>query len=299
MIAKDNSEAAKYYVRHKKGVLPLHYPIDGRCSCGNPDCSSAAKHPIAQLVPNGAKDASIDVEIIGNWWRQYPLANIGLNVGKSRLLVIDIDPAHGGDLRNLPLTRAGAYTTMVRTGGLGWHLYYEAPPNLNISNSNKRCPAGIDIRAGEGAYVVAPPSQHASGRYYQFVRGREPWNLAPQPLPISLLPILTIKDEPVQRTEPINMPVGNHHVYAEKALQNELDRLAQAKEGSRNATLNTAAFSLGQLVGAGLLSRSEVETVLTQAAKSIGLGETETYKTLQSGLEAGINTPRRQLPDLR
>src|SRR5690242_9321123 len=41
-------------------VLPLHYMRDGQCSCGKRDCPSPAKHPLARLVPNGFKDATID-----------------------------------------------------------------------------------------------------------------------------------------------------------------------------------------------------------------------------------------------
>ena len=88
------------------------------------------------------------------------------------------------------------------------------------------------------------------------------------------------------------------HPYVQAILQYELERLAQAKEGYRNQTLNIAAFALGQLVAANLMPRTEVEGLLTQAARSLGLEEQEIQKTIHSGLEAGIRNPRRWWPDL-
>ncbi|MCB0176121.1 MAG: bifunctional DNA primase/polymerase [Anaerolineae bacterium] len=289
-----NYKAAKYYAQLGWSVLPLHWPEGRGCSCHRPDCASIGKHPRTEA---GAYDANTDPDQIFQWWQRWPQANIGLNVGRTGLVVIDIDPAHGGHIRDLPLSTTERCTTTVTTGGNGIHYYFTAPLRLAISNSNKRCPPGIDVRAGDGAYVVAPLSRHASGQRYQFVRGREPWNSPPLSLPTSLLSILTIKNEPTQRSEPPHIPEGARHPYAEKALQDEVGRLAQAREGIRNTTLNAVAFSLGQLVGVGLLNRTEVEHQLMQVAHSIGLGETETFKTLQSGLEAGIRTPRRQWPE--
>src|SRR5581483_12084183 len=62
--------------------------------------------------------------------------------------------------------------------------------------------------------------------------------------------------------------------------------------GCRNHTLNRAAFSLGQLVGAGALDAAEVETHLLAAATGIGLGEREARRTIASGLVAGTRHPR-------
>jgi hypothetical protein len=66
----------------------------------------------------------------------------------------------------------------------------------------------------------------------------------------------------------------------------------------RNHALNTAAFRLGQLVGAGLLTREEAEATLTAAAVEAGLGQDprqvgEIPRTIASGLNAGIRNPRR------
>jgi hypothetical protein len=71
-----------------------------------------------------------------------------------------------------------------------------------------------------------------------------------------------------------------------------LERLAQALSGTRNDSLNRAAFALGQLVAEG--ARDEVETAaaLTQAGQDLGLGLTECERTVASGLSAGMEQPR-------
>lgn len=53
----------------------------------------------------------------------------------------------------------------VKTGGGGLHIFY-AIEGLSIKNRVNIYP-GIDIR-GEGGYVVAPPSLHASGSRYEW-----------------------------------------------------------------------------------------------------------------------------------
>ena len=73
----------------------------------------------------------------------------------------------------------------------------------------------------------------------------------------------------------------------------EGNNVRAAVDGTRNNTLFRAAFNLGQLVGAGLIGRGGVESELIDAALSVGLGEREVLRTLKSGMDAGIEKPRR------
>jgi putative DNA primase/helicase len=84
--------------------------------------------------------------------------------------------------------------------------------------------------------------------------------------------------------------------YARSALEKELARVALAPTGERNTALNRAAFSLGTLVGAGLLLRQEVEQSLSAEALRAGLTEAETKATVRSGLDAGAARPRQVPP---
>ena len=87
-----------------------------------------------------------------------------------------------------------------------------------------------------------------------------------------------------------------HDPYATAALRNEIGALMLATEGHRNTQLNRSAFAMGQLVSAGILDQCEVETQLLNSARAIGLGEREALATIQSGIEAGLKSPR-QIPD--
>jgi hypothetical protein len=146
-------------------VLPLHTIMNGLCTCGNPSCSSPAKHP---RTPHGVKDATTDEAIIRRWWTQWPDANIGIATGAiSNLVVLDIDPRHGGN-ESLEQWKTQYGTDFLNTltsctGGGGLHLLY-SHPGVPIKNRVGIAP-GIDIR-GDGGYIVAPPSLHISGQRY-------------------------------------------------------------------------------------------------------------------------------------
>lgn len=80
--------------------------------------------------------------------------------------------------------------------------------------------------------------------------------------------------------------------YAKRALELETARVVLAPVGSRNDTLNKAAFALGQLVAGGVLSRSDVEEALTHAASRAGLSGIEVSSTIRSGIDGGTKEPR-------
>lgn len=83
--------------------------------------------------------------------------------------------------------------------------------------------------------------------------------------------------------------------YARQALALESGAVALAPQGERNNKLNRAAFSLGQFVTAGHLTRYEVVAALTLAGKRAGLADREIEATIESGLAAGGLQPR-QIP---
>lgn len=81
--------------------------------------------------------------------------------------------------------------------------------------------------------------------------------------------------------------------YAIAALERECDQVARAGEGARNDTLNTAAYSLGQLVASGHLSGQVVLERLTAAATDAGLPLGEIQRTAPRAIRDGAKRPRR------
>lgn len=170
---------ALHYASFGWRVFPLHTILDGRCTCGNVNCTSPGKHPYGALAPSGAKDATTDPAIIANWFGNGKPLNIAICAGEgSGLVILDVDPAHGGSksLANLE-SKYGKMpdTAEVMTGGGGKHFYFKHPGG-NIRNSAGTLGDGLDVR-GHNGYVVAPPSMHISGNEYRWKidpRGKQP-----------------------------------------------------------------------------------------------------------------------------
>ena len=124
------------------------------------------------LISENLKQSSIDIPQITEWWKRYPFANIGLDCGKSGLIVLDIDPRHGGDktLKGLQILygKFDLQTKTVKTPGGGNHYYFSAeyPPGYIVPRTGADIfdGGGIDIRA-KGGYVVLPPSILPTGVY--------------------------------------------------------------------------------------------------------------------------------------
>ncbi|TJV27674.1 MAG: AAA family ATPase, partial [Mesorhizobium sp.] len=84
--------------------------------------------------------------------------------------------------------------------------------------------------------------------------------------------------------------------YVNVALESEMTRLATAVVGNRGSQLNSSAYALGQLVGAGVLSREIAEGELYRGAAANGVlqkdGEKQTRTRIKRGLDDGIKVPR-------
>ncbi len=132
--------------------------------------------PLAGKVPrnrNGLTSASTDVLVVGEWWRRWPDANVGIVTGAaSGYVVLDVDgPAGLRSLAELERRRGKLRTAQVLTGSGGWH-YWFLFPDESVRNSAGVLGEGLDVR-GEGGYVVAPPSVHESGNVYKWTRELE------------------------------------------------------------------------------------------------------------------------------
>ena len=275
-------EAALWYARLGWSVVPLHTPRRGpsdlSCSCLHVHCSSPGKHP---RIRRGVREASEDVRRIAEWWRRWPDANIGLRTGVV-FDAIDID-GQDGLLAFGEHQRQRISGPRVRTGN-GLHILVRVTGYGNRAGVVEH----VDYRGANG-YIVAPPSNHASGRRYTWLPGRpgEPLPEAPEWL------VDRLKPRVVERhTGQWSRPVGNLSRYGRKALDGECLKVATAPEGQWNDTTNAAAFSLGQLVAAGALPMNLVESELYSACAARGHATVEAERTIASGLAAGLRQPR-------
>ncbi|WP_285686341.1 bifunctional DNA primase/polymerase [Actinoplanes sp. NBRC 103695] len=272
--------AALAHARHGIPVVPVHAPAaDGGCSCGRPGCDRPGKHP---LLRHGLRDASTDPRRIEMWWDRWPTANLGLVTGVV-MDVADVDSVTGWHALRHLFGGAIPAGPEVRTGGGGWHFWFRP---LGYGNRVRLLP-GLDWR-GAGGYVIAPPSRHASGSAYSWVR--RPGGV----LPDASDTLRELVRGPAY--EPPGGAIGHPERYAEAALTASVERVANAPAGTRNDTLNRAAFRLGRLVGGGLLRSADVRRELETAAWRCGLGRAETRATIHSGLTAGMRSPAIPAP---
>lgn len=267
-------EAALNYAGRGWHVFPVHTPTKGVCSCGDKACQNVGKHP---RTPGGYKEATTDAARIRSWWKRWPEANIGIACAPSGLVVIDVDPRHGGvqtwdriqgdhALRETPICATGGHAE-------GRHIYMRKPDRKLAGTLGP----GVDVKLN--GYVIAPPSLHASGRRYAW--RIEPNGKAPIDMPDWVKPMAGIT---IEQTDP-----------TAQACRTILDRwlraVETAREGERNNTLNKAAYVIGGILHLGKLSESEVAEALTQVAQHVGLDETETERTIRSGLAGGKAKP--------
>ena len=156
------------YRAHGFSTCPAHtITSEGFCTCRQTDCNSPGKHPRVNWSAYQHRHPTSEEWLI--WSRRWsnPSPNVAIVTGKiSGIVVIDIDPRHGGDESWADLCKElklDIDTPTVLTGGGGRHLYFRHP-GVEIRNATNVRP-GIDVR-GDGGYVIAPPSTHRSGDIY-------------------------------------------------------------------------------------------------------------------------------------
>jgi hypothetical protein len=191
-LAKVLCAAAVEYAEHHWKVFPLRgkapaipraHPrfflvatsacVEGLATVPNPlrDCRGGCGQ-----FGHGLYDATYDVDTVTGWWTgPYAWANIGARIPES-MLMIDIDPRHGGlDSWAGLMRRYGAFPTCLMTisgrGDGGCHLYVRRPPAIL---SPRRLGPGIDLKTSTGYAVTAPSIHPDTGVPYTLVDGPVP-----------------------------------------------------------------------------------------------------------------------------
>ena len=245
---------------------------------------------------HGFTDATVDPDRIISWFADRPDHNVAVATGAvSGLVVIDVDPGGSSPLRGL-IAEHGPLpaTAVVHTPRGGWHGFYAHPGGRVRCSAGKIAP-NVDIRA-DGGYVVAPPSIVDGKRY---LWREEPWPGPPTlaTLPdawIELLraPVRDVRPPPRPTPPPALIALSLRHVaWARKIVNDELQTVAGAPDGTRNDTLNRASFRLGQLAAAGVLEADPARNALEISAQACGLPPGEARRTIGSGFASGLNEP--------
>lgn len=228
----------------------------------------------------GFHDASTDSATAVDAWTSKPAANVGVATGAvSGLVVIDVDPGGDATVEALKRTLGPLPATLVALTPRGAHAYFRHP-GVEVRSSAGRLGPGVDVRA-DGGYVVAPPSRIYAAEY----RWRLPvGQVEPIPSDLADLPeswVMAMRSQPAGR-----VPGDGSERYVEAAYRDEVRSVESAQHGSRNDTLNRAAFALARFTESGRLREEEVVDRLLLAAAAAGLGADEARRTIRSGFDA-------------
>lgn len=239
---------------------------------------------------HGFKDATNDLGRLERWWKKNPDHNIGLATGASDLYVVDVDGERGEEsLRNLEDEHGELPETLVCRTGQGFHHYFQLPEG-RPGNSSSKLGLGIDTR-GEGGYVILPPSVHPlTLQPYEWVND----------LPVAQLPAWIVKSfEKLEWIPPMYTPsayIVNIHPYVRRVWEGVQSDLQSAIQGRRNEELNIAAVKMGNWIASSSIDQDRVEQELAEIARNLGLSEHEIEATIQSGIGAGLKSPKYPPP---
>ena len=230
-----------------------------------------------------------DLELVERWWRRWPAANVAVVTGRlSGVVVVDIDPRHGGD-RALAILESEhgdlPHRAMVETPSGGTHIYL-AHPGYGIPNSAGRLGPGIDVR-GDRGLALLPPSRRGLGSYRWAIGDPttvpsipNAWRRLQAPRPKPAVAGAGTASGRAQGTGRGWWDPGGHRDAAR--LAGLLRALQRAPEGQRNGTLYWCGKRLAEMLAEGA-PESWVE-VLVRAGVAAGLEPGECRSTVASAL---------------
>lgn len=227
------------------------------------------KEACPHLLCHGFYAATTDPDRVRAMVRAVPTGMLAMRTGAaSGIVVVDIDPGHGGRIDHTIMTP----TRTAVTGSGGYHLWYRHPGEP-IPCSQSRVGDGVDIR-GDGGYAVVPPARHPrTGRPYEWVKPTLAVDeMAPALVAACLpAPVPTTTNRATRRAMRTKQAAGITNPDA--LLASLLESVRRAPEGKRRTTLYGAARGIARMVTAGALTSADAETVLIQAGLEAGQEE--------------------------
>lgn len=256
---------AEFYATVMRWVVmpitkPMGYAPNGRaiCSCeltGKkwPNCNpqKPGKHPWTGWVKSPMATPEQGLATFRSYWERHPTGvNIGVRTGRvSNMWAVDLDigPMKNGivDLQNWleknGLTWSDLDTLTAITGGGGRHLIFPYPDKIEkISTVAPHVDLGpaVDIK-GDGGYILAHPSLHASFRTYawQTPIGPDALKSAPEKL-------VTVVQGRNRKTLDVNISAYTPPLEELKDYADELSR--KQSQRSRQIGKNMAKALLGK-----------------------------------------------------
>jgi putative DNA primase/helicase len=250
-------------------------------------------HRKTPLIRKFSQKASIDPDVIAEWWRDWPRAWIGVPTGReSGFVVADVDVKNLGQYGFDTLADLGhsilPETWMAHTPSGGLHLYFD-PGERTIGNSVNKLGPGLDIR-GDGGFVIVP----GAGSGYWWDPHCNPETVALMAAPDWLVPPEPERRPPAPRPE--RLP--GMTAYGEGALDSAVKRIIAAPAGLQHDTLLRESCSIGAIAGAELpaeLARKVLKWAGQQMASHDPRQpwrDADIDRTVDNGFDFGMHRPR-------
>ena len=203
-----------------KGMTPSH--VKG--------CASPGKRP---LVSSWTNITNVSREQFKAWSEQFPTANWGLVLGQTmsyNLVGIDIDGIEGEEYWK-QITKDKVLTDTVEfTTGAGRRILYQLPYGLQTKKS-KTTLEGNHAEVAfccQGQQTVIPPSVHHTGRKYEWVPGKSPFETDIAQAPQWIIDLVSIAGKDTKSP-------GASKDKSKKVTSKEMK--AKVAEGGRNDQL--------------------------------------------------------------
>jgi len=199
-------------------------------------------------------EATIDVDIITQWWSKWPNANVGIATGeKSGIFVLDVDgPLHGtneskgidghNSLEDLLNDHGGTIPETVEaiTPSGGRHIVFKYPAGVTIPNSSNSLGDGLDVKSTNG-YIVAAPSVVPAGEY-NWDCGLHPEDIPAVECPAWLLSAITTE-------KPINTD-NRPHSFERRITDGPAVHMLRNCQFMQHVQLNAGKLSYGEWLAA-------------------------------------------------
>jgi hypothetical protein len=241
----------------------------------------------------GFHRASKDVGTIFDLWSYHPGPLVAISTGSaSGLDVVDVDTKHLAARLWLHLNQGRLPATRVHTTRSGgYHFLFQHRAGMTCSVGH--IAIGVDVRA-DGGYVI----------WWPYSEGEVLGEAAPAPWPAWLAELagprglISAPERSLRQRQEGSLPRVENS-YGAKALRDARERILRAGNGQQERTLHRESFSIGTLIGAGIVPRAAAYSVLTGIAGAVPsidptrpwrYGEVE--KKIRRGLELGIANPR-------
>lgn len=248
----------------------------------------------AACIKGAAEAATRDLDQPARWGREFPGCNWRVVMEGSAIWALDVDapgPDHAADgiaalaalvKMNGPIPER----PMTRSGGGGLALFFRHDGESIVGRTGTPAP-GLDPRRGRLTVTVPPSIHHRTRQAYRWITA--PWELPPPSAPDWLPRLLAPPPEPPMAV-PRHLAPGDEvgRSYAIGALRRAVEQVATAPGGTRNDTLNRAAYSVARFAAAGLLQPAEIAEALAHGARAAGLDQREVVRTLASALASGV-----------